>query len=112
MWRGTLAKVRHVVPSAPIASQTRIVGASGIMNSYRASLLLAAHSMLLAHGLNQSQKLAVHQSRGNYPPMGARGFWPQKICVPSAAINCTSTRLSTIDLAVALPTPTGPPSAL
>src|SRR5215217_4770729 len=46
------------------------------------------------------------------PPMGARGFAPQKIWVPSMPIRCTSTMLSTIDLAVAVPTPTGPPDAL
>ena len=45
-----------------------------------------------------------------YPPIGARGFAPQNTCVPSIPITCT--RLSTIDFAVALPTPTGPPLAL
>ncbi len=34
---------------------------------------------------------------------------PQKTWVPSIPIRCTSTVLSTIDLAVAVPTPTGPP---
>ena len=46
------------------------------------------------------------------PPIGARGFAPQKICVPSIPMTCTSTRFSTIDFAVARPTPTGPPLAL
>ena len=46
------------------------------------------------------------------PPIGARALAPQKICVPSMPIMCTSTMFSTIDLAVALPTPTGPPLAL
>ena len=46
------------------------------------------------------------------PPIGARGFAPQKIWVPSMPIRCTSTMLSTIDFAVAVPTPTGPPDAL
>ena len=46
------------------------------------------------------------------PPIGARGLAPQKICVPTIPMTCTSTRLSTIDFAVALPTPTGPPPAL
>ena len=46
------------------------------------------------------------------PPMGARGFAPQKIWVPSMPIRCTSTMLSTIDFAVAVPTPTGPPLAV
>ena len=47
-----------------------------------------------------------------HPPIGARGLAPQKTCVPSIPMMCTSTMLSTIDLAVALPTPTGPPEAL
>ena len=46
------------------------------------------------------------------PPMGARGFAPQKIWVPSMPMRWTSTMLSTIDFAVAVPTPTGPPDAL
>ena len=46
------------------------------------------------------------------PPMGARGFAPQKIWVPSMPMRCTRTMFSTIDLAVAVPTPTGPPDAL
>src|SRR3954469_18875427 len=48
------------------------------------------------------------EGRG-HPPMGARGFAPQKSCVPSAPMRWTRTRLRTIDLAVAVPTPTGPP---
>src|SRR5262245_40665778 len=47
-----------------------------------------------------------------HPPMGARGLAPQKICVPSIPIRCTSTMFSTIDFAVAVPTPTGPPDAV
>src|SRR5690348_7236513 len=47
-----------------------------------------------------------------YPPMGARGLAPQKIWVPSMPMRCTSTMFRTIDLAVAVPTPTGPPDAL
>ena len=47
-----------------------------------------------------------------HPPIGARGLPPQKICVPSIPIMCTRTMLRTIDLAVALPTPTGPPLAV
>ena len=46
------------------------------------------------------------------PPIGARGLAPQKTWVPSIPIRCTSTMLSTIDFAVAVPTPTGPPLAL
>ena len=43
---------------------------------------------------------------------GARGLAPQKSCVPSIPMRCTSTMFSTIDFAVAVPTPTGPPLAL
>jgi hypothetical protein len=46
------------------------------------------------------------------PPIGARGLAPQKTCVPSIPISVTNTRLRTIDFAVAVPTPTGPPLAL
>ena len=46
------------------------------------------------------------------PPIGARGFAPQNSCVPSIPMMCTETMLTTIDLAVAVPTPTGPPLAV
>jgi hypothetical protein len=46
------------------------------------------------------------------PPIGARGLAPQNSCVPSIPIRCTETMLTTIDLAVAVPTPTGPPLAV
>ena len=49
---------------------------------------------------------------GGHPPTGALGFEPQKICVPTMPTRCTSTVFSTIDFAVAVPTPTGPPEAL
>ena len=39
------------------------------------------------------------------PPIGARGLAPQKSCVPSIPMRCTSTMFSTIDFAVAVPTP-------
>jgi hypothetical protein len=47
-----------------------------------------------------------------HPPIGALGLAPQNNCVPSIPMMCTSTRLSTIDFAVAVPTPTGPPPAV
>src|SRR5436190_2082226 len=47
-----------------------------------------------------------------YPPIGALGSEPQKIWVPSMPIRCTPTTLRTIDFAVAVPTPTGPPDAV
>ena len=50
--------------------------------------------------------------RHSQPPIGARGFAPQNSWVPSIPMRCTSTMLTTIDFAVAVPTPTGPPPAL
>jgi hypothetical protein len=46
------------------------------------------------------------------PPIGARGFVPQKIWVPSMPTMWTMTVFRTIDFAVAVPTPTGPPLAV
>jgi hypothetical protein len=46
------------------------------------------------------------------PPIGARGLAPQKIWEPIIPIRCTNTMLRIIDLAVAWPTPTGPPEAV
>ena len=46
------------------------------------------------------------------PPIGALGLAPQKTRVPNIPMMCTKTMLSTIDLAVAVPTPTGPPEAV
>src|SRR5437763_2240676 len=48
----------------------------------------------------------------SHPPIGALGLAPQKSWVPAMPIRCTPTRLSTIDFAVAVPTPTGPPLAV
>src|SRR3954468_5091370 len=52
--------------------------------------------------------VAVHA----HPPIGARGFAPQNSWVPSIPMRCTSTMFITIDFAVAVPPPTGPPLAL
>ena len=46
-----------------------------------------------------------------HPPIGARGLPPQNSCVPSIPIAWMPRMLTTIDCAVALPTPTGPPPA-
>src|SRR5205823_3806897 len=51
------------------------------------------------------------EHRHAHPPIGARGLAPQKSWVPSMPMRCTTTMLSTIDFAVARPTPTGPPPA-
>ena len=56
-----------------------------------------------------SSRLVVASRAMRHPPIGARGFAPQKSCVPSIPMRCTSTMFSTIDFAVAVPTPTGPP---
>ena len=47
--------------------------------------------------------------RRHQPPIGLRGLLPQNICVPSSPMTCTPMMLATIDLAVARPTPAGPP---
>ena len=47
-----------------------------------------------------------------HPPIGARGLAPQNTCEPSIPIRWTNTMLMIIDLAVAFPTPTGPPVAV
>ena len=47
-----------------------------------------------------------------HPPIGAFGLKPQNTCVPSMPTRCTPTVLKTIDFAVAVPTPTGPPDAV
>ena len=59
-----------------------------------------------------SSLLAQSLSWSLHPPMGALGLEPQKICVPTIPTTCTRTVFSTIDFAVAVPTPTGPPDAL
>ena len=55
--------------------------------------------------------MAFERGHGQ-PPIGARGLAPQKSWVPSMPMRWTTTMLSTIDFAVAVPTPTGPPPAL
>jgi hypothetical protein len=44
--------------------------------------------------------------------MGALGFAPQKTSVPIIPMMWTRTMFKTIDFAVAVPTPTGPPEAV
>jgi hypothetical protein len=50
--------------------------------------------------------------RSGQPPMGALGLAPQKTRVPIIPMMCTRTMFKTIDFAVAVPTPTGPPEAV
>ena len=47
-----------------------------------------------------------------HPPIGAFGLAPQKTWVPTIPIKWTKIMFKTIDFAVAVPTPTGPPLAL
>ncbi len=47
-----------------------------------------------------------------YPPIGALGFAPQKTSVPIIPMMWTKTMFKTMDFAVAVPTPTGPPEAV
>jgi hypothetical protein len=58
------------------------------------------------------QILGTGKRAPRHPPMGALGFAPQKTRVPIIPMMCTRTMLSTIDFAVAVPTPTGPPEAV
>ena len=51
-------------------------------------------------------------ARSPHPPIGALGLAPQKTRVPIIPMMCTKTMFKTIDLAVAVPTPTGPPEAV
>ena len=92
-----------------------------VLGSLEVALLLLertgqhARQILSDGGLLCDQQRLRHggqRSGPGYPPIGARGLAPQKTCVPSIPISVTSTRFSTIDLAVARPTPTGPPEAL
>jgi hypothetical protein len=47
-----------------------------------------------------------------HPPIGAFGLKPQNTCVPSMPTRWIATVFRTIDFAVAVPTPTGPPLAV
>ena len=86
-----------------------------------------AEQLVLQTGdLGESERRAAPSSRASaahgdarvwprshgHPPIGALGLVPQKICVPTMPTRWTITVLSTIDLAVAVPTPTGPPLAV
>ena len=73
--------------------------------------LLVAALIILADGVLVAG-LAIVTVVHAHPPIGALGFAPQNSWVPSIPIRCTSTMFNTIDFAVAVPTPTGPPDAL
>src|SRR5262249_26350428 len=92
----------HVQPAQDLVAAERLVDVDELDRGGRAGGALLSGVPLIFVGL------FAHR----HPPMGARGFAPQKICVPSIPIRCTSTMFSTIDFAVAVPTPTGPPDAV
>ena len=78
---------------------------------------LSAHSPLALSSATSYTSLLIRRSRqpmlaAAQPPIGALGFAPQKIWEPIIPIRCTSTMFRIIDLAVAWPTPTGPPEAV
>ena len=62
--------------------------------------------------LQSSSSRGSRRRSARQPPIGALGLAPQKIRVPSIPMMWTKTMLSTIDFAVAVPTPTGPPDAV
>src|SRR3954447_1517731 len=92
----------HVEPAQDLVAPERLVDVDELHRGRRARGPLLARVPAIFVGLFGHR----------HPPMGARGFAPQKICVPSIPIRCTSTMFSTIDFAVAVPTPTGPPDAV
>ena len=66
----------------------------------------------LTLGFRHRPRSHPRQRRLSQPPIGALGLAPQKTTVPSMPRMWTATMLKTIDLAVAVPTPTGPPEAV
>ena len=83
---------RGVLAPRPAASAPRVSSQSRGVQRLRVRFLVPA---LLAHCLP-------------HPPIGALGFEPQKIWVPTIPTRWTMTVFNTIDFAVAVPTPTGP----
>ena len=94
--RRRLRRRQRVERCAPAAARRSALGVAALAPALGACLLRLVVS-LLGH---------------RHPPIGARGLAPQNSWVPSIPMRCTSTMLSTIDFAVAVPTPTGPPLAL
>ena len=106
---------------ARVPAELVVVGALGLVDHRHAlglarvarrSLLVAAQVLLAQRAPRRARRRSVARHPCIQPPIGARGFAPQNSCVPSIPMRCTSTMLSTIDFAVAVPTPTGPPLAL
>ena len=82
------------------SSSSRAIWSSSVRRAARSS------------GLVRGAAGAKRSGDGAQPPIGALGFEPQKICVPTIPTRWTITVFSTIDFAVAVPTPTGPPLAV
>ena len=92
------------VPAASNASATSSATAAASSGSKRPSATTAAGQPVVG------RRPGV--SGDPQPPIGNRGLAPQKTTVPSIPRMWTAMMLKTIDLAVAVPTPTGPPEAV
>ena len=102
-------------PAQDLVAAERLVDLDeldGVLDAGRALLARVPLVLVVVRPALAADQRGVAVLGHGQPPIGARGFAPQKIWVPSMPMRCTSTMLSTIDLAVAVPTPTGPPDAL
>ena len=83
-----------------------IGGLQTTLNRIGGSMVVGLMGVIAADPRSKAAELAAQ------PPIGARGFAPQKTTVPSMPMMWTTMMLKTIDFAVAVPTPTGPPEAV
>ena len=87
-------------------------------NARPLNLTMSPRLAIQSRGMSSQPPVRSHggasRARGHaaHPPIGALGLAPQKIWEPIMPIRCTSTMFKIIDLAVAWPTPTGPPEAV
>ena len=102
-----LFRPTQAVTTAPAAAANAADTEATVPNTMQAGERKEAR-LVVGLGALEAILVAVHR----HPPIGARGFAPQNSCVPSIPMRCTSTMFRTMDLAVAVPTPTGPPLAL
>src|SRR5207248_9961314 len=96
------------VPQLPVRAREPLLEPRDLLAERRASDSLVGRRARSERNVSPNDCRRRHR----YPPIGALGFAPQKSCVPSMLTKCTPTMVRTIDWAVALPTPTGPPLAL
>src|SRR5204863_8783446 len=80
----------------------------GLVVAFRQPRLLLAIPRLVA----ALAFVSVSTRFQRQPTIGALGLAPQKTRVPSIPMMWTKTIFRTIDFAVAVPTPTGPPDAV